>query len=271
MLKSVQKAGLLTHTVSHPTLLRRITLLAVGSARDPHKQLSNPAMSTTLRFRLSRPPNISSLTISDSQDPVPCPLEDSTFQRCLPTLRSLSRIPNNFHTLSILRHCQPRLCLIPFQVPCHCWGHFKFGYLSTNYNLNSPPGWWNLGPMGIVNNKRSWFRLSCSLYRYVMTISPFFLHLLDFKAWDIPKMVILLGICIRMSQTEIILQDTSRCSARRQARVSGRVDIISGYCSLERISWTLTQSHIITWVSLDNFCFLPMGFKTSKAPFPFFK
>ena len=67
MLKSVQKVGLLTHTVSHPTLLHRITLLAVGSARDPHKQSSNPAMSTTLRFRLSRQPNVSSLTISESE------------------------------------------------------------------------------------------------------------------------------------------------------------------------------------------------------------
>ena len=165
----------------------------VGSARHPHKQSSNSPMSTTLRFRLSRRPNISSLTISDCQVPVLCPFENPTFQRCPPSLRNLSRIPKNSHTLSILRHGQPRLCLIPFQVPCHCWGHFNFGYLSTNYNLNSPPGWWNLGPMGIVNNKRCLFRLSRSLYRYMMTISPFLLHLLDFKVWDIPKVIIFLG------------------------------------------------------------------------------
>ena len=32
-----------------------------------------------------------------------------------------------------------------------------------NYNLNSSPGWWNLGPIGIRNNKRRGF-LVCNMY-----------------------------------------------------------------------------------------------------------
>ena len=162
-------------------------------------------MSTTLPFRLLRQPNISSLTISDCQEfqfRVLCKFW--CFSAAHQLFGSWVRFWRTFIFFQFFVFVNLIFIWHPFRFLGFAEDISNFGYFSTNCHLNSPPSWWNLGPMGIVNIKRSWFRLSCSLYRYVMMISPFFLHLLYFKVWDIPKVILLLGIGIRMSQTKMI-------------------------------------------------------------------
>ena len=66
-------------------------------------------------------------------------------QRCPPTLRDLSRIPENFNSSSLAAAHLVVFVWHPFSFLAFAKDISNFSYFSMNCNLNSSPGWCKLG------------------------------------------------------------------------------------------------------------------------------